>query len=64
VLAVIGANAGLLTDAVPVGHPDRELVDEIESAVQRAAGLTRQLLALQPQGGHRTDRPRRQLRDL
>jgi two-component system cell cycle sensor histidine kinase/response regulator CckA len=45
VLAVIGANAGLLTDAVPVGHPDRELVDEIESAVQRAAGLTRQLLA-------------------
>jgi two-component system cell cycle sensor histidine kinase/response regulator CckA len=45
VLAVIGANAGLLAELVPVGHPDRELIDEIESAVRRASSLTRQLLA-------------------
>ncbi len=45
VLAVIGANAGMLSDLVPTTHPDRELVDEIEAAVKRAAALTRQLLA-------------------
>lgn len=45
VLAVISANTGLLAELVPPSHPDRELVDEIESAVQRASSLTRQLLA-------------------
>ncbi len=45
VLAVIGANAGLLHETIPSGHSDRELVDDIESAVQRATSLTRQLLA-------------------
>jgi len=43
VLAVIGANVGLLT--VPADHPDREIVDDIEAAVARASALTRQLLA-------------------
>ncbi len=45
VLAVIGANAGMLAELIPPTHPDRELVDEIEAAVRRASSLTRQLLA-------------------
>jgi len=45
ILAVIAANASLLTEALPEGHVDRELVDEIDHAVRRATGLTRQLLA-------------------
>ncbi len=43
VLAVIGANAGLLD--FPPDDPDRELVDDIRAAVARATSLTRQLLA-------------------
>jgi len=45
VLAVIASCSGLLAEAMPASHEDRELVDEIEMAVQRATGLTRQLLA-------------------
>ena len=45
ILAVIQCNASLLTETVPQNHPDRELVDEIDHAVHRAASLTRQLLA-------------------
>ena len=45
VLAVINANTGLLAESIPPGGLERELIDEIESAVVRAAGLTRQLLA-------------------
>lgn len=45
VLAVINANAGLLGESLPATGMERELVDEIESAVTRATGLTRQLLA-------------------
>jgi two-component system cell cycle sensor histidine kinase/response regulator CckA len=45
ILAVIAANASLLNDFVPEGHPDRELVEEIDTAVRRGASLTRQLLA-------------------
>lgn len=45
VLAVINANAGLLAESLPPTGLERELIDEIESAVTRAAGLTRQLLA-------------------
>jgi len=45
VLAVIAANINLLGEGIAASHPDRELVDEIEAAVTRATGLTRQLLA-------------------
>ena len=45
ILAVIAANGSMLAEVVPEGHPDRELLDEIDHAVRRATGLTRQLLA-------------------
>jgi two-component system, cell cycle sensor histidine kinase and response regulator CckA len=45
ILAVIAANGSIMTELVPAGHPDRELVDEIEAAVTRGTSLTRQLLA-------------------
>jgi PAS domain S-box-containing protein len=45
VLAVIGANAGLLSDCFPPGAEEHEIVGDIESAVRRATSLTRQLLA-------------------
>ncbi len=45
VLAVIASCSGLLSEDIPRAHPSRELVDEIEAAVTRATGLTRQLLA-------------------
>ena len=45
ILGVITANANMIGEDMPDGHPDRELVDEIDAAVMRAAALTRQLLA-------------------
>jgi PAS domain S-box-containing protein len=45
ILNVITANANMLCEDLPEGHAHRELVDEIDSAVFRAAALTRQLLA-------------------
>ena len=45
VLAVIASSTGMLESVVPADHPDRELVDDIDRAVRRASGLTRQLLA-------------------
>lgn len=45
VLAVIGSNIGLLGESVVRGTMEHELVEEIEAAVTRATGLTRQLLA-------------------
>jgi two-component system, cell cycle sensor histidine kinase and response regulator CckA len=45
VLAVIASCNGLLGEDIPSDAPNRELVDEIEAAVNRAAALTRQLLA-------------------
>jgi two-component system, cell cycle sensor histidine kinase and response regulator CckA len=45
ILGVITANAEMLAEAMPEGHADRELVEEIDGAVFRAAALTRQLLA-------------------
>jgi two-component system, cell cycle sensor histidine kinase and response regulator CckA len=45
ILAVIASNVSLLATAIPPTHPDFEIVDEIERAVFRATGLTRQLLA-------------------
>jgi PAS domain S-box-containing protein len=45
VLAVIASCNGLLADDTPADHANRELVDEIDAAVNRASGLTRQLLA-------------------
>ncbi|MBA3499571.1 MAG: ATP-binding protein [Myxococcota bacterium] len=44
-LGVITANANMISEGLPEGHADRELVDEIDAAVMRAAALTRQLLA-------------------
>ncbi|MEO8699462.1 MAG: ATP-binding protein [Kofleriaceae bacterium] len=45
VLAAIGANAGMLAEAIPTSDENRELVDDIQHAVDRASSLTRQLLA-------------------
>ena len=45
ILGVITANANMIAEDMADGHPDRELVDEIDAAVVRAAALTRQLLA-------------------
>jgi two-component system, cell cycle sensor histidine kinase and response regulator CckA len=45
VLAVIASCNGLLAEDIPTDAPNRELADEIEAAVNRAAALTRQLLA-------------------
>jgi PAS domain S-box-containing protein len=45
VLAVISGNLGLLAESIPATGMDHELVEEIDAAVTRATGLTRQLLA-------------------
>ena len=44
-LAVIAASNGMLGESLAAGTEERELVDEIDAAVQRATSLTRQLLA-------------------
>jgi signal transduction histidine kinase/CheY-like chemotaxis protein len=44
-LAVIAACSGMLCEEVEKGSSQRELVDEISNAVDRASALTRQLLA-------------------
>ena len=44
-MAIVIANAGLLERRLPQGDPLHVLVDEIQGASARAAGLTRQLLA-------------------
>ena len=44
-LAVISSSSGMLAESMPATGEDRELVQEIDAAVQRATGLTRQLLA-------------------
>jgi PAS domain S-box-containing protein len=45
-LTVIGGYAGLIETAVPRGTPASAAAHEIQDATDRAAGLTRQLLAL------------------
>jgi len=45
VLTVIGASATFLAQAIPPDDPRRADVDEIRGAIERASGLTRQLLA-------------------
>jgi len=45
ILGVITGYAELLKRKTPEGHSDRRRIDEILRAAQRAAGLTRQLLA-------------------
>jgi PAS domain S-box-containing protein len=45
VLAVISACSGMLCDEIPKESSQRELVDDITHAVDRASALTRQLLA-------------------
>ncbi|MDQ3300577.1 MAG: ATP-binding protein [Myxococcota bacterium] len=45
ILTAITANANMIAEGMPEAHADRELVEEIEAAVVRAAALTRQLLA-------------------
>jgi signal transduction histidine kinase/CheY-like chemotaxis protein len=44
-MAVIIGNAGLATKELPENHPARSFIAEIASAGERAASLTRQLLA-------------------
>jgi PAS domain S-box-containing protein len=44
-LAVVLSYAGMLLDEIPAGDPRREEVGEIKRAAERAAALTRQLLA-------------------
>jgi PAS domain S-box-containing protein len=44
-LAVISTSVGMLAESVPSHGEERELVEEIDAAVTRATGLTRQLLA-------------------
>src|SRR3569623_1724213 len=50
VLAVIASSSGLLAETLRAGE-ERELVQEIDAAVQRATGLTRQLLAVSRKQG-------------
>ena len=45
ILTVIGGRASLLLQSIPDHDPIREDLDEIASSVERASGLTRQLLA-------------------
>ena len=45
ILTVIGGRASLLLQSIPSRDPMREDLDEIESSVERASCLTRQLLA-------------------
>ena len=44
-LVGILANASMAREELPVGHPSRDALDDIANAAQRAADLTRQLLA-------------------
>ncbi len=44
-LSAVSTNVGLALEGLPPAHPDREPLEEAIGAVQRAAGLTRQLLA-------------------
>ncbi|HSN25594.1 MAG TPA: PAS domain S-box protein, partial [Kofleriaceae bacterium] len=44
-LAVISSSNGMLAESLPSTGEPRELVEEIDAAVQRATSLTRQLLA-------------------
>jgi two-component system, cell cycle sensor histidine kinase and response regulator CckA len=48
-LTVINGYGEIVFDALPAEHPCRELVVEIQAAGDRAAGLTRQLLAFSRQ---------------
>jgi two-component system cell cycle sensor histidine kinase/response regulator CckA len=48
-LTVINGYGELVHNELPPGHPSRELVAEIRKAGERAAGLTRQLLAFSRQ---------------
>ncbi|MFN8581281.1 MAG: ATP-binding protein, partial [Gemmatimonadaceae bacterium] len=45
ILTVIRGHAGLLGDVLPPGHPGHQDLREIAKAAERAASLTRQLLA-------------------
>lgn len=45
ILTVIRGLAFVLKDALPETHEDQETIDELDKAAERAAGLTRQLLA-------------------
>ncbi|MEO8699583.1 MAG: ATP-binding protein [Kofleriaceae bacterium] len=44
-LAVIATNASLLAESVPPDPANREMIDDVEGAVNRAVELTRQLLS-------------------
>jgi PAS domain S-box-containing protein len=48
-LTIINGYGAIVHDALPQDHPSRELVAEITEAGERAAGLTRQLLAFSRQ---------------
>ncbi|HEX2676948.1 MAG TPA: PAS domain S-box protein, partial [Polyangiales bacterium] len=49
ILAVIMANAHFLIDGLPAGDPRRDDAEEVKRAAERAAALTRQLLAFSRQ---------------
>jgi two-component system, cell cycle sensor histidine kinase and response regulator CckA len=44
-LAVIAGNSSMLAEVIPRGTDSRDMIDDIESTVDRAVALTRQLLA-------------------
>ena len=46
---IIG-NASLVADSIPAGHPARERLDDLSNAADRAADLTRQMLAYSGKG--------------